>query len=109
MTQTAVTMPVLSDTMQTGRIARWLKQPGDPVKSGDVLAEVESDKAIMDVEAYADGVLSGPLAPVDSDIPVKSTIAWITDAASAPAPKSPAQPAAQAAKAGASLMQQTPP
>lgn len=111
MTQTAVTMPVLSDTMQTGRIARWLKQPGDPVKSGDVLAEVESDKAIMDVEAYADGVLSGPLAPVDSDIPVKSTIAWITDAASAPAPapKSPAQPAAQAAQAGASLMQQTPP
>ena len=86
MTQTAVIMPVLSDTMQTGRIARWLKQPGDPVKSGDVLAEVESDKAIMDVEAYADGVLSGPLAPVDSDIPVKSTIAWITDAASAPAP-----------------------
>lgn len=109
MTQTAVTMPVLSDTMQTGRIARWLKQPGDPVKSGDVLAEVESDKAIMDVEAYADGVLSGPLAPVDSDIPVKSTIAWITDAASAPAPKSPAQPAAQAAQTGASLMQQTPP
>ncbi|MDE2176533.1 MAG: 2-oxo acid dehydrogenase subunit E2 [Betaproteobacteria bacterium] len=109
MTQTAVTMPVLSDTMQTGRIARWLKQPGDPVKSGDVLAEVESDKAIMDVEAYADGVLSGPLAPVDSDIPVKSTIAWITDAASAPAPKSPAQPAAQAAQTGTSLMQQTPP
>lgn len=113
MTQTAVIMPVLSDTMQTGRIARWLKQPGDPVKSGDVLAEVESDKAIMDVEAYADGVLSGPLAPVDSDIPVKSTIAWITDAASAPAPapapKSPAQPAAQAAQTGASLMQQTPP
>ena len=113
MTQTAVIMPVLSDTMQTGRIARWLKQPGDPVKSGDVLAEVESDKAIMDVEAYADGVLSGPLAPVDSDIPVKSTIAWITDAASAPAPapapKSPAKPAAQAAQTGASLMQQTPP
>ena len=113
MTQTAVTMPVLSDTMQTGRIARWLKQPGDPVKSGDVLAEVESDKAIMDVEAYADGVLCGPLAPVDGDIPVKSTIAWITDAASAPAPapapKSPAQPAAQAAQTGASLMQQTPP
>lgn len=110
MTQTAVTMPVLSDTMQTGRIARWLKQPGDPVKTGDVLAEIESDKAIMDVEAYADGVLSGPLAPVDSDIPVKSTIAWITDTVSTPAtaPKGPPQPAAQAAQTGASLMQQTP-
>ena len=94
MTRTAVILPVLSDTMQTGRIARWLKQPGDAVKAGEVLAEVESDKAIMDVEAYADGVLAGPLAPVDSDIPVKSTIAWIDDAGSAPAPHEPAQPGA---------------
>jgi len=89
MTPIAVTLPVLSDTMQTGRIVRWLKQPGDPVKTGDVLAEVESDKAIMDVEAYADGVLTGPLAPVDTDIAVKSTIAWIT---------SHAQPAAATAQ-----------
>ncbi|MDY0330881.1 MAG: dihydrolipoamide acetyltransferase family protein [Thiomonas sp.] len=94
MTRTAVILPVLSDTMQTGRIARWLKQPGDAVKAGEVLAEVESDKAIMDVEAYADGVLAGPLAPVDSDIAVKSTIAWIDDAGSAPAPHEPAQPGA---------------
>lgn len=79
MSKTAVTMPVLSDTMQTGRIIRWLKQPGDTVKRGDVLAEVESDKAIMDVEAYADGVLVGPLAAVDTDVAVKSIIAWIDD------------------------------
>ncbi|WP_291523718.1 lipoyl domain-containing protein, partial [Acidithiobacillus sp.] len=79
MNKTPVTMPLLSDTMQTGRLARWLKQPGDAIKTGDVLAEVESDKAIMDVEAYNDGYLVGPLAPVNTDIPVKSNIAWIAD------------------------------
>lgn len=79
MSKTPVTMPVLSDTMRVGRLARWLKQPGDAVKAGDVLAEVESDKAIMDIEAYSDGFLAGPLAPVDTDLPVKSTIAWIVD------------------------------
>jgi len=98
MSKTAVTLPVLSDTMQTGRIIRWLKQPGDTVKRGDVLAEVESDKAIMDVEAYADGVLVGPLAAVDTDVAVKSIIAWIDDqpqqttATSSPAPRPAAQP-----------------
>lgn len=79
MNKTPVTMPMLSDTMQTGRLARWLKQPGDAIKTGDVLAEVESDKAIMDVEAFADGYLLGPLAKADTDIPVKTTIAWIAD------------------------------
>ncbi|MGC9162896.1 MAG: dihydrolipoamide acetyltransferase family protein [Thiomonas sp.] len=99
MSKTAVTLPVLSDTMQTGRIIRWLKQPGDTVKRGDVLAEVESDKAIMDVEAYADGVLVGPLAAVDTDVAVKSTIAWIDDlppqqtaVTSSPAPSPSAPP-----------------
>ncbi len=79
MNKAPVTMPMLSDTMQTGRLARWLKQPGDAIKTGDVLAEVESDKAIMDVEAFADGYLVGPLAKADTDIPVKTTIAWIAD------------------------------
>lgn len=79
MNKTPVTMPLLSDTMQAGRLARWLKQPGDAIKTGDVLAEVESDKAIMDVEAFTDGYLVGPLAKADTDIPVKTTIAWISD------------------------------
>lgn len=79
MNKIPIKMPLLSDTMQTGRLARWLKQPGDAVKTGDVLAEVESDKAIMDVEAFADGYLVGPLSSVDTDIPVKTTIAWIAD------------------------------
>ncbi|MGE0072279.1 MAG: dihydrolipoamide acetyltransferase family protein [Thiomonas sp.] len=101
MTQTAVTLPVLSDTMQTGRIVRWLKQPGDAVKTGDVLAEVESDKAIMDVEAYADGVLVGPLAPVDTDIAVKSTIAWIADQPASAAALVPQSPPAAASPSAA--------
>ncbi len=99
MNKQPVTMPVLSDTMKTGRIARWLKQPGEPVKAGEPIAEVESDKALMDVEAFADGYLVGPLAPTDTDIPVKSTIAWIADqppqAASSPSAPSDT-PASQA-------------
>ena len=79
MSKTAVTLPLLSDTMETGRLTRWLKKPGDPVKAGDVLAEVKSDKAAMDLEAFADGYLAGPVAPTDTEIPVKSTIAWIVD------------------------------
>lgn len=114
MNKTPVTLPLLSDTMQTGRLARWLKQPGDSVRIGDVLAEVESDKAIMEVEAFADGYLAGPLAPTDTDIPVQTTIAWIADepaatvtpqassAAETPAPAAaPARPAAQPATAPA--------
>jgi pyruvate dehydrogenase E2 component (dihydrolipoamide acetyltransferase) len=74
-----ITMPVLSDTMTTGRLLRWLKQPGDPVKKGESVAEIESDKAIMDVEVYRDGYLEGPLAPIDTDIPVKQPIGYVVD------------------------------
>jgi pyruvate dehydrogenase E2 component (dihydrolipoamide acetyltransferase) len=50
-------MPKMSDTMTEGTIAAWHKHVGDKVKSGDVLAEVETDKATMDLESYSDGVL----------------------------------------------------
>ena len=52
-----ITMPRLSDTMQEGTIARWLKKPGDEIKKGDILAEIETDKATMDLEAYEAGTL----------------------------------------------------
>ncbi len=52
-----ITMPRMSDTMTEGTIASWLKKVGDPVKSGDILAEVETDKATMELEAYEDGTL----------------------------------------------------
>ncbi|MFI4978533.1 MAG: biotin/lipoyl-containing protein, partial [Solirubrobacterales bacterium] len=53
-----VTMPKLSDTMEEGTIVEWKKKTGDEVKQGDVLAEVESDKATFDLEAESGGVLS---------------------------------------------------
>ncbi|WP_456447324.1 dihydrolipoamide acetyltransferase family protein [Thiolapillus sp.] len=75
-----ITMPVLSDTMESGHLIKWLKQPGDRVKKGDILAEAESDKAIMDVEAFSDGYLTGPLASPGTDIPTGTVIGYISDA-----------------------------
>ena len=65
-----ITMPKLSDTMEEGKILRWLKHPGDEIHHGDALAEVETDKADMVLEAFEDGVLDevklkeGESAPV---------------------------------------------
>ena len=58
-----VTMPRLSDTMQEGTIGAWLKKPGDQVRKGDVLAQVETDKATMDLTAFEAGTLQEILAP----------------------------------------------
>ena len=71
-------MPARSDSMETGRLVSWLKQPGDPVKKGEAIAEVESDKAIMELEAFADGYLAGPLAEPDSEVPVGTVIGYIS-------------------------------
>ncbi len=71
-----ITMPKMSDTMQEGTIASWLKKVGDEVKSGDILAEVETDKATMELESYDDGVLlhigveEGDSVPIDGVIAV---------------------------------------
>jgi pyruvate dehydrogenase E2 component (dihydrolipoamide acetyltransferase) len=84
-----INMPKLSDTMEEGTIVEWKKKSGDVVKSGDVLAEVESDKATFDLEADADGTLQ---ILVEQGVPAKigAPIARIGDAA-APAPE-PAKP-----------------
>jgi pyruvate dehydrogenase E2 component (dihydrolipoamide acetyltransferase) len=74
-----VTMPALSDTMNVGRLSRWLKRPGDRVTRGEAIAEVETDKAVMDVEAFHDGYLAGPLAPLNTDLPLGAPIANIVD------------------------------
>ena len=76
-----ITMPALSDTMNNGRLVRWLKQPGDAVKSGNAVAEVETDKAVLEVEAFHDGYLAGPLAAADHELPVGETIGFIVDTA----------------------------
>ncbi len=97
-----ITMPVLSDTMETGRLVRWLKKPGDSIKKGEVIAEVESDKALMELEAFQDGFLAGPLAQENSDIPVKTVIGWIAESreeALAEAPQPETKPAPEPSKA----------
>ncbi len=72
-----VNMPRLSDTMQEGTISRWLKKPGDEVKRGDVIAEVETDKANMEVEAYDAGVLEEILVKEGETAPIGQVIALI--------------------------------
>lgn len=76
-----ILMPVLSDTMATGRLTQWVKSTGAKVSKGDAVAEVETDKAVLEVEAFSDGYLAGPLAPVDQDIPVKQVIGYLADTA----------------------------
>ena len=74
---TVITMPKMSDTMEEGTIASWLKQVGDQVSSGDILAEVETDKATMELEAYEDGTLLHVGAEAGSSVPVDGVIAVI--------------------------------
>ena len=106
-----VLMPALSPTMEKGNLAKWLKKEGDTIKSGDVLAEIETDKATMEVEAVDEGVLAKIVVPEGTaDVPVNELIAVIAGegedakavaaAGGAPAPKAAAQaPAAEASAA----------
>jgi dihydrolipoamide dehydrogenase len=73
----AIKMPQLSDTMTEGVLVSWEKKPGDKIARGDVVATIETDKAIMDVEVFREGYLSGPLTPVDSVVPVGEAIGYI--------------------------------
>src|SRR5438105_7799718 len=103
---TEVLMPALSPTMEKGNLAKWLKKEGDPVKSGDVIAEIETDKATMEVEAVDEGTLGKILVPEGTnDVAVNTPIAMILaegedaaalkDGGGAQAKKSDAQPAQQ--------------
>ena len=105
-----VLMPALSPTMEKGKLAKWLKKEGDKVKSGDILAEIETDKATMEVEAVDEGTLGKLLVAAGTeDVLVNTPIAVIlgegekagdAPAPAAPAPK-PSAPAAAAAPAPA--------
>ncbi|MGO9360979.1 MAG: pyruvate dehydrogenase complex dihydrolipoamide acetyltransferase [Xanthobacteraceae bacterium] len=74
-----ITMPTLSDTMNSGRLVKWVMKLGDPIKKGDSIAEVETDKAVMEVTAFHDGYLAGPLALVGTEMPVGQIIGYIAD------------------------------
>jgi pyruvate dehydrogenase E2 component (dihydrolipoamide acetyltransferase) len=75
---TNILMPALSPTMEKGNLAKWLKKEGDTIKSGDILAEIETDKATMEVEAIDEGVLAKIVVPEGTaDVPVNDVIAVI--------------------------------
>ncbi|MBV9968253.1 MAG: pyruvate dehydrogenase complex E1 component subunit beta [Alphaproteobacteria bacterium] len=75
-----VLMPALSPTMTEGKIARWVKNVGEPVHAGDVLAEIETDKATMEVEAVDEGVLAKIVIPEGTDhVPINTPIAVIAE------------------------------
>jgi pyruvate dehydrogenase E2 component (dihydrolipoamide acetyltransferase) len=100
-------MPALSPTMEKGNLAKWLKKEGDKVKSGDILAEIETDKATMEVEAVDEGILARIVVPAGTaDVPVNQLIALIAgegeDASSVQAQRDPSPaPARQEGAAGA--------
>src|SRR5947199_6587240 len=98
-----ILMPALSPTMEKGNLAKWLKKEGDKVKSGDVIAEIETDKATMEVEAVDEGTLAKILVPEGTqDVPVNDVIAVLAGdgedvkAAGAAAASAPPKPAAAA-------------
>src|SRR5579863_5096903 len=113
-----ILMPALSPTMEKGNLAKWFKKEGDAVKTGDVIAEIETDKATMEYEAVDDGVLAKIVVPEGTtDVPVNQLIAVLAQegedpkaaAAAAgkgvPPPKPSAAPAPQPAPPAATTAQ----
>jgi pyruvate dehydrogenase E1 component beta subunit len=107
---TPILMPALSPTMEKGNLAKWLKKEGDAVKSGDVIAEIETDKATMEVEAVDEGTLGKILVPEGtSDVAVNTPIAMILgDGEDASALKTGAGPTQQQRVAESTAPAETP-
>jgi pyruvate dehydrogenase E2 component (dihydrolipoamide acetyltransferase) len=105
---TKVLMPKLSDAMETGKVIKWLRKEGDTVKGGDVIAEIETDKANVEIEAFGSGVLRKIVVPEGDSVPVGELIGVIADPsddianlAAAPKPSAPKPAAAPVATANA--------
>jgi pyruvate dehydrogenase E2 component (dihydrolipoamide acetyltransferase) len=103
-----ITMPKLSDTMTVGTLVKWLKKEGDSVKFGDLLAEIETDKATMEFESFGDGVILKFYAPAGSQVAIGDPLLAIGAAGEA-APSAPAPAAAPQADAKPAEPAQTPP
>src|SRR3989442_13639542 len=106
MAVTKVVMPKLSEAMEGGKIIKWLKKEGDRIQGGDILAEIETDKADVEMEAFGAGVLRKILVPAGDTVPIGALIGVIADPADAISP-----PLASAPAGGAGLgpvAQQTP-
>src|SRR3954468_18357051 len=116
-----ILMPALSPTMEKGNLAKWLKKEGDAVKPGDVIAEIETDKATMEVEAVDEGTLAKIVVPEGTaDVPVNQVIAVLAgeggdgkaaaaSAGRAPPPPAPNPQAAAAPQAAKPAATTTPP
>jgi pyruvate dehydrogenase E2 component (dihydrolipoamide acetyltransferase) len=99
----SVVMPALEMAQETGKLVSWKKKEGDSVKKGEPLLEVETDKAVVEIEAGGDGILGGVTAQVGAVVPVGQTIAWLLK----PGEKPPAAGASVATgRTGAGSMQQ---
>jgi pyruvate dehydrogenase E2 component (dihydrolipoamide acetyltransferase) len=108
-TMSDITMPRLSDTMQEGTIARWLKKVGDKVNKGDILGEIETDKATMDLEAYESGILERILVQEGETVPIGQTIAVLGTGAGTTAAVPAEQPVQVAAQPSVPTAQAAPP
>jgi pyruvate/2-oxoglutarate dehydrogenase complex dihydrolipoamide acyltransferase (E2) component len=101
---TIIEMPKLSDTMTEGTLVKWLKKEGDKVAVGDVLAEVETDKATMEMAANDDGILGKIYVTAGSKAVLGAALAVLVEEGEAvpeaPAAKAPVKPAAPAASGG---------
>ncbi|MGQ9698839.1 MAG: biotin/lipoyl-containing protein, partial [Armatimonadota bacterium] len=75
-----LTMPKLGDTMEEGTVARWLKKPGDPVREGEAIAEIETEKSVMEMYAYESGTLTEIYLPEGKTVPVGTPIAYLRTA-----------------------------
>ena len=94
----AIVMPKFGQTVEESSIQRWLKQEGDSVSNGEILFEIETDKAVLEVPSFSEGTLLKILAPEGSTVPVLTTVAYVGD----PGEKIPESepPRAVAARAG---------
>ena len=104
-----ILMPALSPTMEKGNLAKWLKKEGDKVKAGDVIAEIETDKATMEVEAVDEGTLGKIVVPAGTpDVPVNQVIAVLLEEGEDKAALSQTKPAPQPASNPAAAPPKTP-
>jgi pyruvate dehydrogenase E2 component (dihydrolipoyllysine-residue acetyltransferase) len=94
----SVVMPALEMAQETGKLLAWLKQEGDAIRKGEPLLEIETDKAVFELEAPGDGVLAGVKSNAGDVVPVGQTIAWIVAPGEQP-PVESEQPAAPSARA----------
>ena len=101
---TIIEMPKLSDTMTVGTLVKWLKKEGDTVQTGDMLAEVETDKATMELESFFDGALLAVFVREGSQVAIGEALCAIGspgEKVAAPAPKAPQAAPAPAASVSA--------